>query len=339
MPVAEFQFPPKTYVDRKRNVAQIVWCLYLDGPFADESGGAAAMVLDALRERRVILSKQVLLAILSKLDHPGAAYGHLVRRQSGGKRTYYIGLVADPHKDPFPKNPWPNDPKATYQGIGENTPTADEKVEAYDDLEETFTRQALTAPAKSNGTSSPDILDRLRAANDRVMPKPEPEPELELDDADREEMAAVIARRAATPEPEPETSAAPAETKPAVPAGDENALVAVDRLATVTLPDDLADLLILDTPTPSPSGFAAKLTEAITLITGAIADQATRDADTGRNDIGRLVDERMSAYVRLMDENQALKAKLAGSLQREKDLIALARQLKRSLEHFQRSQG
>jgi hypothetical protein len=84
-----FPFPPGTYKHKKRQIAQILWTIHLDGPFEDPEGRATSLLNAALRVRG--------------LYAPEFDY---IRRDINGKRTYKIELAVDPTKVPFPDNPF-----------------------------------------------------------------------------------------------------------------------------------------------------------------------------------------------------------------------------------------
>lgn len=323
-----YAFAPKTYTDRKRNVAQILWCLHYDGPFEDhQGGGCTALLNDALAKRRVVISNQVLNVILRDMDHPGARFGHLITRKCppGGKRTYEIKLRYDPHTVPFPPNPWPHESKAAFEPKGARKPAAE--LDDHTELEETYTRHT-----RRNGTGRQpvDVMDRLLEADREIKaraatePEPEPEPAVEIDEdhAPDDVVAAVEQMIAETPVPEP----APEPTPEPAPEP-ANGLVPVQRRAAVEIDDDF-DISDLGIDLESETGtYASNLTRAIELITNAITIRATEESSR-HEDVGLLVDQRMTAYIRLNDENAALRSKLARSLKREQQLLALARQLK-----------
>lgn len=342
-----YAFPPKTFADRKRNVAQILWCIHYDGPFDDaKSGMCTSMLGEALEKRRVIISNQVLNVILRDMDHPGAKYGHMVFRKCppGGKRTYRIALLHDPSNVPFPPNPWPHEAKAEFEPKGgTKTAPAVEDDGEHTELEETFTRHHR----RSGGG---DVMDRLRDL-DREIKAQASENVADVKDLDEfepdaeEEPADIVAAvqqiidetPIPEPEPEPEPEIEP-EPEPEPPAASTNGLVPVERAPAVAIADvddfDLTDLGIdIDLPTDTGATYAGKLTQAIQFITDAITMRAAEDANR-HDDVGLLVDQRMAVYVRLSDENADLRRKLARSLKREEELITLARQLKATINRI-----
>lgn len=327
MPVAEFEFPPKTYADRKRNVAQVLWTIHLDGPFEDGSGRATAKLLEALRKRRVLISPAVLNNILNDLDGAAALYGHLVTRQIKGKRTNEISLRVNPYKVPFPKNPWPAEVRATFKPSGSapvDTETG-EGDEGFSDLEETFTRQALVSQTNGNGGGEgegEDMLARLKRIS-------------AAEDAD-EPVEEEVVEEDVVDEPVVEEPVVSAELDTIEPRRTTADPISIPDVNTI-----LDDLGIGGTPVTTGSS-GQLLNSAIGLITQAMTirieeDAARRDQDHG--DIERRIDERMSTYVALIERNAALESKLRQSMTRERELIDLVRTLQAALQAQQAANG
>jgi hypothetical protein len=318
MPVKEYEFPPKTYTDRKRNVAQVLWTVHLDGPFVDESGRATGMLLDALKKRRVPISPAVLNTILNDLDHPGATYGYFVQRKINGKRTKRIALQVDPYAVPFPKNPWPADVRAKFQAAGdaEAKVVDDGNDEGFDELEETFTRQALVTP---NGTGA--------------IPDEAEETEETLDVLDR--LRAISAAGKNTDDDEPEEPMPSVEIETV-----EAARIAAEPVSMPNVSSILDGLNVGAHPVGMVGTSGELLTSAIGLISQAMTVRLQEDAarqEGTQQDVDRRIDERMAAYVSLIERNAELENKLHRSLQRERELVGLVRTLQSSLESLQRS--
>lgn len=317
MPVNNFTYPPKMFNGTKRLVDQILWTIHLDGPFDDETGRASALLLEALDRRGITVAGPNLNALMQRLEKDGDV-GDLVERKIAGKRTKHISLKVDPNTVPFPPNPWTALPRPRFQGRSDIKPKRTAPVERDDpsDLEETFTRQMLVeAPTAANGTEPEpeEVVARevVRIQNfiaggtmDRPKRAPEPEPEVEP------ELAA---------EPEP----VPAETpeRPGLPV-----------VPSALPPEATSAVRTLPVVTAASSGEL--LTQAIGLITAAMTRQIEEEAarqEAETFDVDRRVDERMAAYVALIERNERLEHGYRRSLERERELVELVRTLQASV--------
>lgn len=318
MTVREFEFPQRTFAERKRQVASILWILHLNGPIVDEGGGASTMLREALQARGCVISSANLNAIMGKMDHPGAEYGYLIRRRINGKRTMRIELQVNPDRNPFPRNPFSANNTARYQskGAASAEPVEPADTGAGDELTETYTRQALVQPpVAANGASEDeDVLDRLRRMSAEQQPTEEPEPETEP---------------VVDPAPEAEATSAKVGTDLAVPKPEEYMAAARTVDGFLGTFDDGA---LRGNPV---AGSSDLLTQAIGLISRAmtmrIEEEAARQEDAA-TDVALLVDERMAAYVKLIDANEKLKRDLGRSHERERELVGIVRTLQAVME-------
>lgn len=334
MPVKEYEFPPRTFAERKRNIAQVLWTVHLDGPFIDGSGRATAKLLEALKRRRVTISPAVVKTIVADLDHPGALYGHLLQRKINGKRTNRIALQVDPYSVPFPPNPWAADTSAKYQGAGDDEAVAVESGgEEFDDIGETYTRQALLSPPapENENERTPtaheiDVLDRLRALSANGAAEAADDEVEEV--VEEEELVEEEA-----PAPAPSTAV---DTLDPSPAG-----LLVDDPVEMPNVGAILDGLGLGAHPVSMSGSSGELlTSAIGLISQAMTVRLQEDAQRQQGthlDVDRRIDERMAAYVALIERNAELEDKLRRSFAREGELVGLVRTLQSTLASLQRN--
>lgn len=321
---SEFEFPPKTFSETKRQVAAILWTLYLDGPFEHKSGGASGLLRDALIRRRVRISPGNLNLILNKMDHPGAPYGNLIRRTINGKRTMAISLRVDPDRNPFPKNPFPHDSTAKFQRTNQPEAVEVDDGEEEPEMEETFSRQALLSDNngavddETEGDVDDDIMARLRRASDAA-----PAAEETIIEDLAEDLEHVVEQLAGHRVDE---TIGAIERMPTTP------------VSTPTVTGVLDDLAIGVHPQTMAGSSAELLTSAIGLISQAmtqrIAEDAARQQQDGFN-VAQLVDERMAAYVALVDRNAKLEEGLRRSLTREQELVGLVRTLQATIEQLQ----
>lgn len=344
----QYAFPERTTAERQRQVAAVVWAIALDGPFQDDGGGASELLRTAMWHRGVMMEKGNLNSILKEMDYTHGKYGYLIQRTVNGKRTMAIELKVDPYKDPVPPNPWPASKKAAYQGRGDSEPVeVDGGDDGFDDLEETFSRQALAV----NGQAEPeeqgeaeDPVIRLKRLSDRIAARDEPEPESEVEEPE------VEAPEVEEAEAEADELDVEPELEPTVDVVGEIAritTVPVPGVPEANVPNVDAILAGMSVGAPSTNGhrgFSTLLNQAIGLIAAAMTAQIEEERSRQHDDafdVAKLVDERMAGYVALIERNARLEEGLRRSHQREQELVGLVRTLQTSNEtlHAQMSRS
>lgn len=294
-----FEHPPRTTTLSKKQMAAMLWLLYLNGPVDDPTGGAARKLLARLRTAGYPMSINTLNRLVNSMcetrresktsDYP---YTY-VERIMNGKRSTRIALIVDPREVPFPDNPFKDNPRFK-SAAGDERPTekATPPVPVPAEPPETYARQAVfeqfTAPPPPP-----------------VQPGAEVEPEVET-------------------EPEP--------ARELVPSTGTLERYELPTEVRVNGDEDLFELpndLLQDLDDIGGRRSTDLVTQAISLLGEALGAIGTEQLDLVTLGIGQQIDERLSEYRLVQDRADRAEGQLRHVLGQYEKVVDMARGLRK----------
>lgn len=290
----EFVYPPKIQNITKKQTAQMLWCLALDGPFEDQQSGLAARAFKkALNARGVYIKDAAFNRILLGLSNLDDYFVYnYIERVMSGKRTYRISLEVDPDKVPFPESPFK--PVSTF--------TPANAVPLAETNGETYARQGVF-----EGETEPE-----EEAVDEVVDTAEAEelPEAETVDTSPEDGDTI----------DPGVTLEPYEPPAAVNRNGDQ--IADDTAIDLGQLTSLSDLLA-GTEATTVGSLIAK---AMSVLSDAIALDTRQQAAGTDESIMRRIDQRFGAYVLMQDDLERERAITARLKHMHEELVGLVKQ-------------